>query len=129
MVRLIGAALLFFGLSVAAASANAVDEMVIAQLTAQGYTSVTVGRTWLGRIIIVGQRDGVTREIVLNPYTGELLRDYSRGAVALAQERGPRNDAAGAAAVALGDAPDHPVIAVDPGPGDMAPALDPATGQ
>ena len=48
---------------------------VIAQLTRQGFASFTSESTWLGRVRITAQRDGGVREIVLNPRTGEILRD------------------------------------------------------
>lgn len=48
---------------------------VVAQLTLQGYQDITMTRTWLGRVRILAFRDGGTREIVLNPRTGEILRD------------------------------------------------------
>jgi hypothetical protein len=49
----------------------------ITQLRDQGYTEITVGRTWLGRIVINAQRDDVAREIVLNARTGEILGDQA----------------------------------------------------
>ena len=49
----------------------------IVQLREQGYADITVGRTWLGRIVINAQRDDVAREIVLNARTGEILGDHA----------------------------------------------------
>jgi hypothetical protein len=50
-------------------------EQVIAQLTRQGFGSITTDTTWLGRVRIMAERNGGQREIVLNPRTGEILRD------------------------------------------------------
>lgn len=58
------------------AMAGDLDEALVAQLQDQGYSGITVGHTLLGRLRIVAQRDGMQREIVVNPYTGEILRDY-----------------------------------------------------
>jgi hypothetical protein len=53
-------------------------ESVVAELVAKGYSDVGATRTWLGRVVITGALDGRTREITLNPKTGEILRDYFR---------------------------------------------------
>jgi hypothetical protein len=50
-------------------------DQVIAQLTKLGFSGISVEATWLGRIRIVGKRADGMREIVLNPRTGEILRD------------------------------------------------------
>ena len=44
----------------------------------QGYVEFTVVRTLLGRIKIVALNGTTYREIVINPTTGEILRDYWR---------------------------------------------------
>ena len=54
-----------------------VADSVVRQLQAQGYTSIEVSRTWLGRVQIEAKRGAEEREIVLNRKTGEILRDYS----------------------------------------------------
>jgi hypothetical protein len=59
---------------VAARSASYADD-VVAQLTRQGFAVLTTESTWLGRVRITAQRNGGLREIVLNPRTGEILRD------------------------------------------------------
>ncbi|MBM7066179.1 hypothetical protein [Actibacterium sp. 188UL27-1] len=48
------------------------------QLQSQGYTSIRASRTILGRIRIVAMRGDTTREIVYNPSTGVIMRDFSR---------------------------------------------------
>ena len=50
-------------------------EQIVTQLQAQGFTEIEVETTWLGRALIQAQRADTRREIVLNPNTGEILRD------------------------------------------------------
>jgi hypothetical protein len=57
--------------------AQDIQDDVEAALIAQGYEIVNVGRTWLGRLRLVAENDEIRREIVINPTTGEVLRDYS----------------------------------------------------
>lgn len=57
-----------------ARAASYADDLV-AQLMGMGYTDITVAVTWLGRVKIQAHRDGGIREVVLNPLTGEILRD------------------------------------------------------
>ena len=49
---------------------------VIEQLEAQGFQIEDVERTWLGRTRVVSRSDRHRRELVFNPRTGEVLRDY-----------------------------------------------------
>lgn len=62
-------------LAMPAAAAPTIEE-IIAQLEAQGYTDVSVSRTWLGRIRIEAESGTHEREIVFNQRTGEILRDF-----------------------------------------------------
>lgn len=50
-------------------------DAVVAQLQKQGYDRIKTEETWLGRVRIVAEREGGSREIILNPRTGEILRD------------------------------------------------------
>lgn len=50
-------------------------DAVVAQLQRQGYDRIETEETWLGRVRIVAERDDGSREIILNPRTGEILRD------------------------------------------------------
>jgi hypothetical protein len=73
---------LFLALAVALsmagpAAANELTDEVTTALVSQGYEITQMNRTWLGRVRIVAESDEVRREIVINPYTGEVLRDYS----------------------------------------------------
>ena len=83
MRRLLILALLA-GLAGPAQSAT-LAEAVVAELVAKGYSDVGITRTWLGRIVITAERDGRTREITLNPKTGEILRDYFRSRAVVAE--------------------------------------------
>jgi hypothetical protein len=57
------------------ALASGVQEDVVAQLRGQGFSQIKVATTWLGRTRITAQKGNLSREIVLNPRTGEILRD------------------------------------------------------
>ena len=57
--------------------ADAITDRVVANLEKQGFTVVRIDRTWLGRMWILAERRDVRREIVFNPVTGEILRDYA----------------------------------------------------
>ena len=58
-----------------AALAASFSEDVVAQLIELGFSDITAETTLLGRIRIVARRGDGVREIVLNPRTGEVLRD------------------------------------------------------
>ncbi len=57
--------------------AESYQDQVVRQLTEQGYGRVEVSRSLLGRLQITARKGGRTREIVLNPRNGEVLRDLS----------------------------------------------------
>ena len=63
-------------LSPAVAVAQTVQDSIIAQLTAQGFSEIRVNRTFLGRVRIIALSDDLRREIVFNPGNGGILRDY-----------------------------------------------------
>ncbi len=58
--------------------AGDIHDQVVQQLQAQGFSDIELRRTILGRIRITATSDEYWREIVLNPRTGEILRDYWR---------------------------------------------------
>ena len=70
---------LSFGLAFVACATQAFSasfaDAIVAQLTTQGFTKISVETTWLGRVQILAQRSDGQREIILNPRTGEILRD------------------------------------------------------
>lgn len=52
-------------------------QSIVNSLTAQGYVGIRVSETWLGRLRIFASRDGLLREIILHPTSGEVLRDWT----------------------------------------------------
>lgn len=72
---------MLFGLAAALtlaapAAAQTAQEQVVAQLRAQGYRRIRISRTLLGRVRILAVGPAGKREVVLNPATGAILRDY-----------------------------------------------------
>ncbi len=61
--------------TVGPALAGPYDDNVVAQLTSQGFGHIATERTWLGRVRITAERTDGQREIILNPKSGEILRD------------------------------------------------------
>ena len=76
MNKLLLAVALWIGL-VGAGFARSVEDQLLATLRAQGYMIVEQGYTFLGRLRVVAENGEIRREIVVNPGTGEILRDYS----------------------------------------------------
>lgn len=97
----LGAALLALLLA-APVAAETLQDQLTAQLRAQGYHSITASSTWLGRLRVMALIGNERREIVINPYTGEILRDY-QGPVILTADQGTRGRARDGA-VAAADA-------------------------
>ncbi len=62
-------------LSGSAAAAAGYEADIVAQLRALGFDTIMVSTTWLGRTRITARKNGSGREIVINPRTGEILRD------------------------------------------------------
>ena len=58
--------------------AGPVEDSIVQQLRNQGFTQIEVRRTLLGRSRIVAQSNRLYREIIVNPSTGEILRDFWR---------------------------------------------------
>ena len=61
--------------STGTAMAASYTEDVVAQLVKLGFVNITAETTLLGRVKIKAQRSDGVREIVINPRTGEILRD------------------------------------------------------
>jgi hypothetical protein len=70
--------LLCIGLAVSpmVASAQSAQDAIIRQLTEQGFVNISVTTTLLGRVRILAESADLRREIVFNPVTGEILRDF-----------------------------------------------------
>lgn len=67
-----------FGLAAAVAGPSFASDFrdeIVASLRAQGYDQITVEVTFLGRVRITAVKQSNLREIVINPRTGEILRD------------------------------------------------------
>jgi hypothetical protein len=74
-IRMLFPLVLVAGLCGTATFAQDLPDAFVAQLKEQGFAIVLVENTWLGRIRVLAQTDQGTREIILNPTTGEVLRD------------------------------------------------------
>lgn len=77
MTRVLTAAILVLGTSGMPVGAQTAKDQVIRELTELGYREFSVQRTWLGRVRIVAKGQKGEREVVLNPSTGVVLRDYT----------------------------------------------------
>jgi hypothetical protein len=76
MKKAIIAIALWAGLA-SAVLADSIEETLLANLRAEGYVIIEQGYTFLGRLRVVAVNGTVRREIVINPGTGEILRDYA----------------------------------------------------
>ena len=61
----------------APAAADSVRDAIEDQLEDQGFDEIKVSRTLLGRLRFEAANATHLREIVINPVTGEILRDYT----------------------------------------------------
>ena len=57
-------------------AAQSVEQQIVSQLAAQGFTRIEISRTLLGRTKLKAYSPNLERELVFNPATGEILRDY-----------------------------------------------------
>lgn len=71
----LGAGAAMVPLSAVPVLAESYADQVVRQLRAQGYRNIETSRTLLGRARILATRKGMRREIVLDPRSGEVLRD------------------------------------------------------
>jgi hypothetical protein len=58
------------------AQAQTAQDQILKQLRDQGYGNIRSNRTLLGRVRILADRRDGSREIVFNPSTGSIMRDY-----------------------------------------------------
>jgi hypothetical protein len=98
---------LFLALAVAAvaafpaAAAAGFEDALLGQLRGLGFSKISVEHTLLGRTRLVAERADGTREIILNPRTGEILRDLwtaadgSSGSGGLIDNSGSGSDSSG----------------------------------
>ncbi|WP_430465021.1 hypothetical protein [Tabrizicola sp.] len=92
---------------------------ILTSLISRGYAIVEDERTWLGRQRIIAIKDGMRRELVFHPGTGEILRDYSVRLDTAGRKRlalqGERSETAN---LSRGAAPsDPPASALETAPG------------
>ncbi len=57
---------------------DVIRDRIVSELQQDGYAEIRVFRTFLGRLRFVAQNGTTRREIVVNPATGVILRDYLR---------------------------------------------------
>jgi hypothetical protein len=118
MIRILPALVLALILSSAAppAAAGPAEDWA-ALLRAEGYAQIVVRRSLLGRIWIIATGPDGTREVVIDPFTGEVLRDFTTST--RYADRG-RDGAAGngPAPAATGAGGGTGVASVPPDPGD-----------
>lgn len=76
--RLLVVLVLAFAPPPALADAASVRDRIISELREDGYSEIRTSRTLLGRLRFLATRADARREIVVNPNTGLILRDYVR---------------------------------------------------
>lgn len=69
-------AVLAAGLLGSPAFSAATQDRIVEELAAQGFTRIEIGRTLLGRTRVLAYSPDYRREIVFNPATGVILRDF-----------------------------------------------------
>lgn len=79
-------------------AAVAPEDEVARNLTGAGFRITSRRRTMLGRVRFLAVRGSTEREVVLDPSSGEILRDYSR-----ASSGGERSEAPGRGTEGSGD--------------------------
>lgn len=77
LIHAVACAILLTCAPVQAEGVRITPEMVESALEAQGYKVASTTRTLLGRVRIVASLDLLWREVVLDPSTGQILRDYA----------------------------------------------------
>lgn len=75
MARKIIGALVVGTMGAAPAFADDFSDRIVRQLESQGFSKIETEQTWLGRTRIVAEGSDGQREIIVNPNTGEILRD------------------------------------------------------
>ncbi len=75
-VKSVATSLLTAATLAGAAHAETRVQAIARHLAEQGYHDIEVSRTFLGRARIEAEKDGIEREIIVNPRSGEILRDY-----------------------------------------------------
>ena len=82
----------------APAMAEGVADGIVRQLKRLGFRNISQERTLLGRVRIFAQRKDGQREIIVNPKTGEILRDLwmpladGEGGITIIDDRHGKSD-------------------------------------
>jgi len=92
--------LFFGGLSAVQAQTQTAPpevQRVVQMLLDEGYALISLQRTWLGRVRIELEKENLHREVVMNPQSGEILRDMTRliGAAPAVASRSPSTSTGG----------------------------------
>lgn len=74
--RLLLSGIAAFAAGPALAQADRVARSVVRQLERQGFTVLEVRETFLGRVRIMARRGDLSRELVIDPRNGTILRDF-----------------------------------------------------
>jgi len=74
------------------AQADDFSDAVVDQLRGQGFKRIEIRRTFLGRVRILAEGHKGRREIILNPRTGEILRDLWSASEDSGSARNSRSD-------------------------------------
>ncbi|MCC5974613.1 MAG: hypothetical protein JJT81_11230 [Rubellimicrobium sp.] len=82
------------------AAAEPWEDRVADALVQLGYEVTMIHRTLLGRVRIVAVNDTARREIVINPHSGEVLRDFSSLLPTIAQSPTRRDRSSSSPSVA-----------------------------
>ncbi|MDJ1009305.1 MAG: hypothetical protein QNJ13_15930 [Paracoccaceae bacterium] len=88
----------------AAAQGDALRDRIVRELRDEGFTEIRMSRTLLGRVRFLGIGPPGRREIVLNPATGVILRDYFQAGAALPSQSGQGGSSSSGATGATGAA-------------------------
>ena len=78
MIRALAIAFFLAMAPMAAAQDMDVRDRYVEILQADGYREIRISSTFLGRLRFVATKPNMRREIVINPNTGVVLRDYIR---------------------------------------------------
>lgn len=78
--------------------ASTAEDEVAARLRRDGYRILMRKRTWLGRIRFKARKGQTVREVVVDPTSGEVLRDYSDKLAGADKESNGGNSSSGGAA-------------------------------
>lgn len=112
------------------AAADTMADTVSRQLRDQGYERVETSYTWLGRLRVDAVQGDMRREIVINPNTGEILRDYETRLPRFAQQEDRNESSAegtGSTGASGGSTASSTATRVEGATADVVDLVDPGT--